>query len=594
MKSRRFTVEHCLFGLALVLALIIRLWGLGAKPLSDFEAGWAIQALSVAHGEQIAFGAQPGYIFPTGLMFWLMGSNEFLARLWPALAGSLLVLVPFFLRNRLGHGAALVAAFGLAFDPGLVALSRLAGGTMPAIGFGLLALSLAFEQSWVATGVFAGLALLSGPAILQGLLILIFAWGMTKILDKVRSQSFRSETSWFNAMTGDNLRRVGITAAGVILLVGTLFFRYPQGLGAWVSALPAYIQTWTSTSDIPWQRFLAALVVYQPLALFFGLVGAALAWTHLRDGAEWVWLSIFSTLGLVAAILIALVTPGRSIADLGWVLALLWILAGIGMASICPSEPYEKRIVIGLAMAFFILMAFLWLQLATISQLIPGMRLDYVRLIVFLALILLGGLLTWLVSAGWSWRVARLGLAFGLACSLGVYTFSNVWGIVQLKQELQEVERQELWTEYPLTGQASLLLNTIGDLSEWKTGRREVLDITVAVDVPSIRWALRSFSNIKFLADHQSLTHLGEGGIGLPSLILTRQEDEVPNLTVVYRGEGFGWWMRPDWPGALPPDFLRWLVFRQATWQTEQVILWARGDLFPGGSVVPTGSENAP
>lgn len=594
MKSNRFTVENLLISLALVLAFIVRLWGLGAKPLSDFEASWALQALSVAHGEQLAVGAQPGYIFPTGLLFWLMGSSDFLARLWPVLAGSLLVLVPFFLRDRLGREAALVAAFGLAIDPGLVAFSRLAGGPMPAIGFGLLALSLAVSQNWVTTGVFAGLAMLSGPAVTQGFLILIFAWGMVKILQRARGQSFPIETSWFSAMTGDNLRKVGIGAVGVILLVGTLFFRYPQGLDAWVSTFPAYLQSWKSASEIPWQRLLVALVVYQPLALFFGLVGAALTWTYLADGTEWVRLSIFSSFGLVAAILLALVIPGRSIADLGWVLVLLWILAGIGMAGIYSHEAYDNRIVLGLAIAFIILMAFLWLQLATISQLIPGMRLDYVHLIVFLTLILLGGLLTWLVSAGWSWGVARLGLSFGLVVSLGIYTFSNVWGIVQLIPNLQEIERQELWSEYPLTSQASLLLKTLGDLSEWKTGRRDALDITVAIDAPSIRWTLRSFSNVKYLAEHQSLTHVGQDGNDLPSLILTRQEDEVPNLTVAYRGEGFGWWMKPDWSGALPPDFLRWLVFRQAPWQSELVILWARSDLFPGGLVMPKGVENVP
>ena len=594
MKSYRFTVEHCFYGLALVLALILRTWSLGAKPLSDIESGWALQALSVAHGEPIALGAQLGYIFPTGLLFWLIGSSDFLARLWPALAGGLLVLAPFFLRHRLGRGAALVAAFGLAIDPGLVALSRLAGGPMPAIGLGFLALSLAITQNWAAAGIFTGLALLSGPAILQGLLILIFAWGVAKALGKAMNQSLSSELSQSNAITSENLRRVGLAVVGVILLVGTLFFRYPQGLGAWLSALPAYLHSWTSSSEIPWQRLLIVLVIYQPLALFFGLDGAALAWIHLRDGSENARLRLLCSLGLVASILLALLTPGRGVTDLGWVLVILWILAGIGLVCIYSGQAYKTKIVYGLGLAFLILMAFLWMQLATISQLIPGTRLDYVRIIVLLALIILGGLLTWLVSAGWSWGIARLGLACGLVCSLGIYTFSNVWGIVQLKPELQEIDRQELWTVYPVTGQAGLLLSTIGDLSEWKTGRREALDITVAIDVPSIRWALRSYPNVKYLPEHQSLAHLGEEGSDLPSLILSRQEDEAPNLTTVYKGEGFGWWLKPDWSGTMPPDFLRWLVFRQAPWQNEQVILWARGDLFPGGAVVPKGTGNVP
>ena len=120
MKTNRITIEHTLYALVLAFALGIRLLNLGAAPLSDFEADWALQALSVALGEQIAIEPQPGYVFLTGLTFSLLGSSNAAARLWSALVGGGLVISPFFFRGLMGRKAALILAFGLALDPGLV------------------------------------------------------------------------------------------------------------------------------------------------------------------------------------------------------------------------------------------------------------------------------------------------------------------------------------------------------------------------------------------------------------------------------------------------------------------------------------------
>jgi predicted membrane-bound mannosyltransferase len=93
-----------------------------------------------------SLGSQPAYIFLTGSTFAVFGSSDFTARLWPALLGGCLVLLPFFFRRPLGRLAALVCAFGLALDPGLVAVSRQAGGPMLAVSFLLLALGLAYAR----------------------------------------------------------------------------------------------------------------------------------------------------------------------------------------------------------------------------------------------------------------------------------------------------------------------------------------------------------------------------------------------------------------------------------------------------------------
>src|SRR4030067_2205380 len=155
MSFNRPSIEQALYGLALLVAMTLRLLNLGTTPLADSEAVLARQAFEVAQGKQVALDPMPGYTALTGLTFGLLGSSEFTARLWSALAGGLLVIVPYFLRRRLGRGAALILAFGLAFDPGLVAVSRQAGGPMLPASFGLLTLGLAFAGFPILAGVAA-------------------------------------------------------------------------------------------------------------------------------------------------------------------------------------------------------------------------------------------------------------------------------------------------------------------------------------------------------------------------------------------------------------------------------------------------------
>ena len=278
MNMNRIRVEHALYVLAFALALTVRFLNLGAVPLSDVEANWALQALHASLGNslgsQLVLASQPAYIFLSGLSFSLLGSSNFLARFWPALVGSMLVLAPLFFRPLLGRRAALILAFGLALDPGMVAVSRLVGGPILAIGFGIWALGLAYDQRPLLAGIFAGLALLSGPAILQGLLGLFLAWLVIRLLagaDLIAplvepEDRVEDVPGWRNPL------RVGISSMVVTtLIVGTVFFRLPQGLGAWMGTLPDYLTGWVSASGIPSLRLLAALAVYQPLALIFDL-----------------------------------------------------------------------------------------------------------------------------------------------------------------------------------------------------------------------------------------------------------------------------------------------------------------------------------
>jgi hypothetical protein len=584
MKPTRITSEHLLFALAILLGLGLRLINLEQAPLSDYEAKWALQALSVAHGESFTIGSQPGYVLLSGLLFWLFNSNNFLARLLPALAGSALILAPLFFRPRLGRTAALILAFGLALDPGLVSISRLAGGPMLAAGCAVLAAGFAFRRRPIFVGVFAGLALLSGASLWTGLLGI----GLTLLFLRWRKQNpenpdstdsdLKPETSFWQPDL-----KLGITAAVItIFLIGSLFFRYPQGLGAWLLSITEFLKGWVSPSDVPALRLAASLLFYQPLAVIFGLicVGHVLifpAQNHLNKPLVY---GLF--LWLVISLLIPMINIGRSMSDLVWTLLPLWTLASLELAVLV--TPDNNRLVaLGHAALTFILLCILWLIFSAVTEYNGGIpnNLQIAQLVGDISLLVVAA---FLINLGWGWETARPGLAWGSAAFLGLYMLSATWGISQYSAGGKKLIRQELWYPAPLAGNVDLLTSALADLSLWHTNNRNAIDIRLAVDAPSMVWALRDYPNIKTASTQTPVLDLANTPPEeLPSIIITYTLDRDLNLSAPYRGQDFSWQVNPAWDGILPPSFLLWLVHRQGPTESYQVILWARADLFPGG-----------
>jgi hypothetical protein len=193
----------------------------------------------------------------------------------------------------------------------------------------------------------------------------------------------------------------------------------------------------------------------------------------------------------------------------------------------------------------------------------------------------LGAVTSILVGLGWSSSAAKHGLIWGLIAGLGVYGVANTWWVSQTRPNGES----ELWYPPPAIRQEADLIATLEGLSESKTGIPNEIDIAVTATAPSLRWALRDWQNSRFLTGAIS----GE----LPSVIISGSEESAPALAGSYRGQDFAWNVYPGWQGALPLDWPRWLVFREAPQQVEHFILWARSDLFPGGQLFPI-DEQAP
>ncbi|SVD75090.1 uncharacterized protein METZ01_LOCUS427944, partial [marine metagenome] len=127
-----------------VVSAALRFYRLGDAPLSASEASSALSAWDLAsgagrNGDTVRLPVSPLLHALQTLTFWLAGNaSASLARLWPALSGSMLVFWPIILRHRIGHGAALVAVCFFALSPGLWAVSRTGDGMALALFCGLL------------------------------------------------------------------------------------------------------------------------------------------------------------------------------------------------------------------------------------------------------------------------------------------------------------------------------------------------------------------------------------------------------------------------------------------------------------------------
>ncbi len=564
MKFNRLFSEPWLYVIAMILALAVRLVNLGVPALTNGEAAWALQALDSVRGRQPLIGSQAGYVQLTTLLFFIFSPTTFLARLWPAILGSLLVLVPILARNSIGRRAALILAFGLALDPGLAAISRQAGGAMLAVAGGWLALVLWRTRRPALAGICLAVALMSGEGFWLGLVGLGLALGAARLL-KTPTRFPPDEAAEIGSQLslGGSLRSLGFALAAAILLIGSLLFFSPRGLSGSLSGLPVFLIGWSHASGVSAGQVFAALLVYQPLAVIFGLIGGIRSWRRVEPFDR------LLSLWTLASFLLVLVYPSRQASGLCWTLLPLWILAARQVARYLVVDAWQRLPVLSLAGLTVIIAIFTWLNLLSISN---GMLNHFPvqnRWLAFalgLVIVLIGVVLAFW---GWSAEAAGKGITWGICLSLVLYLVLST----TYAANLRPTPTPELWSADAYIPEASRVVKILDFLSDTHAGRTGSLDIAVlGVPSPALRWTLRNYAQTTFTDQIAS-------GV-MPAIVITPQEKE-PGLAASYRGEGFLWYQTIDWPIMLDSEYLTWFVQRQAAQQKIGLVLWARTDLFP-------------
>jgi hypothetical protein len=562
---RIFRREPLLYLLALGLGLAVRLIQLGALPLNDLEAKWALQALGVAQGTGPVLGSQPAYVMLTAVLFYAYGgATNFLARLVPALVGSALLLAPRLFRDHLKPRPALILAFCLALEPGLVALSRQAGSSILAVTFLLFTWGLWARKQFPWAGVCAGLALLSGAALWEGLVGLTLTWAILQAWARnarAAPPSGGASASSRNALRPELLRALWY-ALGTIVVCGSLFFLAPGGLSAWLSGLPEYASGWVHPSDVPGGLMLFSLPAYQPLGVILALIATVRGW--IQGSLRVMRLSLW----LVIALLVAVFYPAHQLADLAWMLIPLWALASLELARSLNVQPAERRDVLGVIAVSLLILVFAWLNLLGLLQApVPSQDASLRTVVVFGSLFVLGVSLL-LVAVGWSARIARFGAVWGVAAALSIYSFSALMSAAGLRSLPDGVD---IWRSGGTLPEADLLLASVNDMSDWSDKSILSQPVTVVgIDSPALSWLL-----------HERPLHAQDvlDPAAQPPILITLNQDNAA-LDVAYRGQSFVWRRTPTWAETAFGDWLHWLPFHQISQQSETIILWVRSDLF--------------
>ena len=555
----RLTIADGLLVLLGMAAAIIRFVDLGKLPLSPVEAAeaWSVWQFWQPIGAGIA--TSPAYFSLTSMLLPLLGDNDAVMRLIPALFGLGIVLLPWLLRSNLGVIGALTTSLLLAVSPIQAILGRTAGGdalALFAILFMMAAL-LRYDETksphWF-VALFAGLALglTSSPLFYGGLVTLFLA---TRIGWRERLAS----------IDRDLWRRTAVTVLTFFLALSTLILWHLPGLGA-AAMLPA---TWSTQFGFNPSQMMDPLLAFMRYEPFLTLMGVtAVIWTIRSDNP--LAKQLASWMGLVFTLL--LLQPGQMSNA-----ALLTLPAALlvgSMANTLLQAPLSR---VGWAWTggALLLGTLVFVNLARLSRIVTNAPQEFGSIWVIL-LAVTAGLVTIYFLSTWEGTAVIQGTFLALLAILVFYQWGTSWWLSHDAAN----DPRERWVTLATDNDVPLLVTTLQDISRQATNADYDLDIFSSVDSPVLRWYLRDFHQAQFgnslpaNAQNEAIISLDNADLALGS------EYAGADFGVLRNG------LQPrEFPSATPRlDILRWWLFHESSLATneERVILWWRTDLSNG------------
>jgi hypothetical protein len=591
------TVERVAYGGLILVALALRLIGLGRSPLGPHEAQHALEALNAARGLPFDLSVtDPALLSLQRLMFSLFAATESATRIWPALLGGLSALCFYAFRQRLGQPGALMAALLWAISPMAVFTSRLGYGDalIPSLA---LASAAALEMAWRS----ANSAQLRSPAsegsrtitrlyaVLGGAALgLMLAAGGNAYT--VLAMAILPALVWRDAARllweaiAPSWRVAALALIAALVVSATFFFTNPEGTAA-AATLPG---RWLADL-MPWVGEYSAfelagrLVMSEIVVIVLGLIGLGLA-ARRRD-------PFGLAAGLAAGVALApvLMGRGRHPVDLVLVVLPLVFLAGpVGARVFGNFRQWWSdldSVLLAVVNGVLLVAAAFCLPGAFNPANTENWRQIY---LIVGSLTLILAVLQWFAYGIWGdWRtVARvapfvplvLGLFWTLSQSIGIGLDHGAWRQANPLHESTSEGYLDLADE--LEGIAALHGRGNREISVdlvLVPGRDEPLE-------PVLRWLLRDYPMVRRSA-----------AVPLqPAPIVITAAEVQPALADAYGGADFPvlvYWQ----PSMLDSAYarLRWVLFREARIPPEVTgaVIWVRRQSDPGsegvGQAVP-------
>jgi len=561
------TGEVALYLLLATLALGLRLAHLTHYSFNDAEASQALAALAVYRGEiPTGAGYSPLMASLVSAAFVLFGDADWAARLPSALLGLALVMLPFGLRRQLGRRGALAASALLALSASSLFWSRTLSGDVAA-GVGMLlvivggARWLEERQSAGLYGAAAGLALLllSSPAGFTALATLL----ATLALIGFTARGTLSEAQRRLAENEEAVRNAAYLFGGLLLALATAGLFNLGGLAAVSDLLTRWLEMF-SLRPQPGAAYPAILLLlfYEPLLLFFGVVGLGAA-VGSRRPLDWL-LAVWAAL----AITLDLLMGGRSGGQVLVILVPLSLLAGRQVGLLWEGLRTRARldgeglfIAIGLVVSVFIYISGMSWARCTAAQAGCGTAwvLPLAGVLLIVGLSLLFGM--W-YGAATAWR----GLAAVLLVTLGCLSVGAAWRLnfgPPARLPFQPM------TQLPASTHLRTLYHDLQRQSAERAGDPHEIEIAVVdVESPMLRWELRRFGRARFVSGFDAAADA--------PIVLARPDAGHP-VGGEYVGQEYtliAYWSLDLLNGK---EWVRWYVYRYLPNHkpgSDQLVMW--------------------
>ncbi len=552
-----------LYALIVFAAAVLRITDLDRIPLSAQEALEAFSAWQFMQtGPNLIDSASPAYLSITSLLMPFLGASDDTARLVPLLFGLGLIVLPWFIRDRLGQIGGLVAAALFAVSPLFAIISRSAGGDAIALFAVLLLLVASLHMRsgggdrWLyAFAVAVGLGLASSPLFYSGVVTLAVAWSAQRLISPEPEPAHWPERS--------RILQAFILGGAVLAVLSTRFFTYLPGIGGSAQILGDWLTQFGWHAGL--QSFLNPFLVlgrYEIVLLPLGIF--AIFWAVWRNHP----LGTLFTYWLLAGMILLLLQRG--------VLnnALLLPLAGyllLGLASNQMLKPKRNRwtwAATGIIIFFgavTLVNVVRFLRVSLIEQQVANL---WITLMALAAVILF-------IYYFWAEHKKSIlqGLWLGILFLLLLYQWGTAWKFTHLSAN----DPRESWVEQATDDEVALLVSSLQELSRKAYNSDGDIPIFSAVDSPVLRWYLREFEQAQF-------------GQTLPpgaqfEVIISPASTIEPVLGDDYLGGDFGLLLEESAEAPQSPtpvlDALRWSLFHESPRSVvdERIILWVRADL---------------
>lgn len=557
------TLERAAYlGIAL-LALFVRFFNLGLHPLGDAEAHQALTAWRLAQGdplEGMVSAVSPLLLSLNHLLFLLTLGSDSLARLWPALAGAALTLLPYGLRQEMGRRAALISALLLALSPTAVFFSRAVDGHSLALLGALLALValtryLAGANSWAAwAGIGIAIALSSAAGGITGVLALLLglAWFA------------RSQVNDLPSRLRTLIQAAVAPALSAFVLGATFLLTFWPGLGAAADLFGQWLLHITPPADAPpfWWPLLR-LLLDEPVILFGALLGLGFwaANPAFRQGLTWP----VKTAALWGGLALLLALFGRQPAD-GVVMAVpLALLAGQAFDALLTRVQEgpawsEEWIVMASSLALIVTY-----RLYLASWGLDGQSQHLLAALIILALILV----LFVLSGFWLGGRATLGvLALFVLIAVSIGQIGRLWALNH-----DPLSRPALLAYQTVTAPDARVLNaTLVNRSAHRYGdeRRFQVDVVDGPTSDIVRWYVRQFQRVR-------LVTAATAGDDTDAVVGPRVDDPAAPASD-FVGAPYIITQRWTPAGLSGAALFRWLLSNETRTpaQEQGVVLWVR------------------